>query len=103
MGSCFGAAPDAFTPYLLTEDALNTDDYRPSETFGPFGVALRFGGPFTVRTKDGAKTTAPMLEGNRVRVTGQFDHSAAADCGRDPEVVLSCRAEFVVSEIVSRD
>jgi hypothetical protein len=104
MGSCFSPSNEAGIPFLLVEGCtLYTDDYQPTDTFGPFGVALRFGGPVTVRTKDGAMTTAPMLGGNRVRVTGQFDHSAADECGRDPQLVLSCRAQFVATEIVSRD
>jgi hypothetical protein len=103
LGSCFAPA-GALIPAMLAEGCmLYTDDYEPPvDTFGEPGIKLRYGGT-TGMSQDGHATPLPMLGGEHVRVTGQFDHPDANDCGRDSQVVLLCRGEFVVSEVIVRN
>jgi hypothetical protein len=92
MGPCFAPAGAAIPALLVEGCMLYRDDYVAHDGFGEPSVFLRYGA-----------TAFPNLEGERVRVTGQFDHPKADECGSDPETVLLCRGEFVVSEISIRD
>lgn len=98
---------------------LSAPGWEPGTGIRPTGITLRFD-QVTVVAKDGSLTGLPA-SAPLVRVTGQFDHAKAADCGRDqyplwqlgPEEdplqpidlgtaqqrVLHCRSEFVVSEV----
>ncbi len=100
MGPCYSSGGERAMPKLLVEGCtLYVDNYEPPrDTFGDPGIRLRYD-----QFADGPVTPWTELEGERVRVSGQFDHPTAAECGSDPHAVLLCRAEFVVSAVRRRD
>ena len=99
LGDCDFIVPGTVSPdWLSSASCILYEDNYEGDLFGPFAFHLL---PEDFQVKDGS--------GQRVRVTGHFDHPAAQTCehhpldGEEPLppelVVLGCRAAFVVTVI----
>ena len=101
MGSCFSAAPDAFTPYSPA-DARST-----RTTTGPVKPSVRSASrsdsAARLRSDQGRRQDDRANAEETVSASRASSITLRLPIADAPEVVLSCRAEFVVSEIVSRD
>lgn len=99
FGECTYVTPGTVSPsWLAPTTFCSLHSERPTDIAGPF----RF------QVVPGALDIPPS-RGQRIRVTGQFDHPAAQDCEHHPlegeearpheQVVLDCRSNFVATRI----